>query len=312
MRTAYIDAMMRAAREDPSIFLLVGDLGFGVIEPFAQAYPDQFANAGIAEQNMTGMAAGLARSGYKVFTYSIANFTTLRCFEQIRNDVCYHDANVNVVSVGGGYAYGALSFTHHATEDLAVMRALPNMTVVAPADPQEAAQATLALINDPHPSYLRLNRAGDPPVHRSDITFELGKAIEVMAGSDVTLIGTEAIMGTVVEAADQLHAQGVSTRVLSMHTVKPIDQEALVRAANETSLLVTVEEHSIVGGLGSAVLESLTDAGVAPQVQRIGLCDRFVTTYGSQAYLREQAGLTATAIVDRVMSSIRTPSYTVV
>src|SRR5437667_4581521 len=165
MRSAFFDTLVRLAEDDERITLVVGDLGFGVIEPFARRFPDRFLNAGVAEQNMTGIGAGMALSGKVVFTYSIANFPTLRCLEQVRNDVCYHAADVKIVAVGGGFAYGSLGMTHHATEDLALMRALPGMVVVAPGDPIEVELATRAVVEHRGPCYLRLGRVGEPCVH---------------------------------------------------------------------------------------------------------------------------------------------------
>src|SRR5438876_9433678 len=188
MRAAFIRTLSELAEHDLRIKLIVGELGFGVVESFAERFPKQFLNAGVAEQNMTGIAAGMALSGKVVFTYSIANFPTLRCLEQVRNDVCYHNANVKIVAVGGGFAYGSLGATHHATEDLAIMRALPEMTVVAPGDPVEAEAATDAIAAHAGPCYLRLGRAGESRVHRASTDGQLGKAIEVRSGNDLALI----------------------------------------------------------------------------------------------------------------------------
>src|SRR6266403_2240554 len=190
MRGAFFGALTELAERDERIHLVVGDLGFGAVEPFASRFPDRFLNAGVAEQNMTGVAAGLALCGKVVFTYSIGNFPTLRCLEQIRNDVCYHQANVKIVAVGGGLAYGSLGMTHHATEDLAILRSLPGLKVVAPGDPVETRLAVRALVADPSPCYLRLGRAGEPALHAGDIDFAIGRAITVREGSDATLIST--------------------------------------------------------------------------------------------------------------------------
>ena len=200
--------------------------------------PKQFVNAGVAEQNMTGMAVGMALSGKIVFTYSIANFPTLRCLEQVRNDVCYHQADVKVVSVGGGFAYGSMGATHFATEDLGVMRMLPNLLVVAPGDPVETRHATRAVIERPGPCYLRLGKAGEPVVHKGEIDFELGKAIRVRDGGDVTLISTGGMLHNTVAAAVKLDAQGIHARVLSMHTLKPLDIEAVRAAAVDTGAIL--------------------------------------------------------------------------
>ena len=281
--------------------LVVGDLGFGVVEPFAERFPLQYVNAGVAEQNMTGIAAGLALSGKVVFTYSIANFPTLRCLEQVRNDICYHKANVKVVAVGGGFTYGSLGMSHHATEDLAILRVLPHMTVVAPGDPIEAAAATRAVIDQPGPCYLRLGRAGEPVVHRSEIDFKIGKAIQMSDGEDLTLISTGGILKTAVDIGDELRRQGTNTRVLSMHTVRPLDKRAVLTAARETRAMATIEEHSVLGGLGGAVAEILAEAdGANVSFTRIGVESAFAPTAGDQEYLRDVFGLSTDAAVERL------------
>jgi transketolase len=296
MRTAFFNALMAAAEKDDRINLMVGDLGFGVVEPFERRFPDRFINAGVAEQNMTGMAAGLALCGKIVFTYSIANFPTLRCLEQIRNDVCYHNANVKIVAVGGGFCYGSLGMTHHATEDLAILRSLPNMTVVAPGDPAETEKAVHALVNTPGPCYLRLGRAGEPDVHTEPFDFELGKAITMRQGADVTLLSTGGMLQTTVQAADRLAAEGITARILSMPTLKPLDCTAILAAAQETRSMLTIEEHSVIGGLGSAVSETLAESGIAIPFRRIGLASEFSCRAGSQEYLQQMHGLTPTHI----------------
>jgi len=306
MRTAFIQELFAIAQKDPRIVLMVGDLGFGVVTPFIERLPRQFVNAGVAEQNMTGMAAGMALSGKIVFTYSIANFPVLRPLEQIRNDVCYHNANVRIVAVGGGMAYGSLGPSHHATEDIAVMRAMPNMLVVAPGDPIEARLATRALVEYEGPAYLRLGRAGEPIVHRSEPHFALGKAIMVREGNDATLISTGGLLPEVMEAAERLAEHNVQVRVLSMHTVKPLDEEAVLAAARETSALFTVEEHSVVGGLGGAVAELLLEAGLFPaKFKRIGIRGGFSSKVGTQNYLREQYNLNALGIVNTVRDELK-------
>src|SRR5215469_15768510 len=259
MRGAFFHALTELAEQDERVHLIVGDLGFGVAETFARRFPSRFLNAGVAEQNMAGVAAGMALSGKIVFTYSIANFPILRCLEQIRNDVCYHNANVKIVAVGGGLAYGALGPSHHATEDLAIMRSLPRMVVVAPGDPVEAAAATRALAAHAGPSYLRLGRVGERNVHGGKVEFQLGKAIRVQDGSDLTLISTGGMLEIAVRVAGQLHSAGLYARVLSMHTISPLDREAVMLAARDTRAIFTLEEHSIAGGLGGAVAEVLAE-----------------------------------------------------
>jgi transketolase len=302
MRTAFIRTLTEVAAIDPRVMLVVGDLGFGVVTDFAQRFPRQFLNVGVAEQNMTGVAAGLALAGKTVFTYSIANFPTLRCLEQIRNDVCYHNANVVVVAVGGGFSYGALGMTHHATEDLAIMRALPQMTVIAPGDPLETQAATRIAATGIGPVYLRLGRAGEPSVHEETLRWSLGKALTVREGRDLTLISTGAMLKTAVSAGDLLAEHGFRARVLSMHTLKPLDTDAILAAARDTRLVVTVEEHSILGGLGGAVAEVLCEADM-PNVRfrRIGLASSFAKAVGDQDYLRRFHGLDAPSIASRVL-----------
>lgn len=307
MRTAFINELFTLAKQDPRIVLIVGDLGFGVVTPFMEHLPSQFLNAGVAEQNMTGMAAGMALSGKIAFTYSIANFPTLRCLEQVRNDVCYHNANVKVVSVGGGFTYGAMGATHHAIEDLAVMRALPGMLVVAPGDPIEARAATRAVIEHSGPCYVRLGKAGEPIVHPSSIDFELGKAIHMREGRDATLISIGGILQNTVRAAERLGKRGIETRVLSMHTLKPLDVEAVLAAARDTEAIFTIEEHSILGGLGTAVAEVLAEAeGVKAPLKRIGIPPAFSPHIGSQEYMQQCHGLTDEAIALTVAQTLQT------
>lgn len=304
MRTAFIRTLIDLARDNNRIFLVVGDLGYSVIEPFAQEFPDRFINSGVAEQNMTGIATGLALCGKIVFTYSIGNFATIRCLEQIRNDVCYHNANVKIVTVGGGLAYGALGVTHHATEGMAIMRALPNMTVIAPGDPVEAALATRAIVEQPGPSYLRLCKTGEPIIHKDTPDFQIGRAIMVRDGNDITLISTGGMLDNTLKAAEQLAKQGIQTRVLSMHTLKPLDTEAVLTAARETSGIMTIEEHSIIGGLGGAVAEVLAEAVNHVRFKRLGINDSFCLEVGSQEYLREVYSLSIDGIVRAVQTNL--------
>jgi transketolase len=307
MRGAFIDELTRLAADDARITLIVGDLGFGVVQKFAQAMPNQFVNAGVAEQHMTGLAAGMAMNGRIALTYSIANFPVVRCLEQIRNDVCYHNANVKIVAVGGGMAYGSLGMTHHATEDLAFMRAMPNLLVVAPNDPVEARLATRAVLAHDGPVYVRLGRQGEQPVHTSDPDFVLGRAITMREGTDLSIIVTGGLLLNSMQAAAVLEAEhGLKARVISMHTVKPLDEEAVLAAAKDTDAVFTVEEHSIIGGLGGAVAETLLERGVAPRVfRRIGLPgEKFSSKVGDQDYLRAEFGLDAAGIVKTISAAL--------
>lgn len=306
MRTAFVESLTEMAAKDPRITLVVGDLGFGVVQKFAERFPKQFINAGVAEQNMTGLAAGLAMAGRVVFTYSIANFPTLRPLEQIRNDVCYHNANVVVVTVGGGLAYGALGMSHHATEDISVMRSLPQMTVLAPGDPAEAQAATEKVAQGVGPVYLRLGRAGEPDVHTGPLTnFEIGKAITVREGADLTLMSTGGMLMTATKAADRLAADhGLAVRVVSMPSIKPLDTAAIIDAAQTTGGIVTLEEHSTIGGLGSAVAETMCDADLPSiRLRRLGLPSVYIKEVGSQEYLLKQYGLDADSVAMSVVET---------
>jgi transketolase len=299
MRDTFIKALHELAEREPRIFLITGDLGFGVLDKFSTERPHQFLNAGVAEQNMTGLATGLALEGRVVFTYSIANFPILRPLEQIRNDAAYHDANVNVVAIGGGFSYGQLGMSHHATEDLAIMRALPGLTVVSPGDLWETFHAVEALARAPGTTYLRLDKSNAGWTQRPDEQFVLGKARQLRDGDSLTIVVTGGILGTVLSAAETLAAEDIRCRVLSMHTIKPLDRDALVRAAKETGGILSVEEHVIDGGLGGAIAETLLDAGVAPRrFHRIGLRVGFSSIVGSQEYLRTAYGMDAGAIMD--------------
>lgn len=301
MRDSFIARLESLAAADPRVFLITGDLGFGVLDSYVRRFPRQFLNAGVAEQNMTGLAAGLALEGRIVFTYSIANFPTLRCLEQIRNDAAYHNASVKVVAVGGGFSYGTLGFSHHATEDLAIMRSL-GIPVVAPGCDWEAEEATTALVNTPGTCYLRLDRSSAGNTSRPGEEYSLGKARVVRAGGDVTLVSTGGILSVVREAAETLaRTHGIESRILSVHTVSPLDRDAIVSAARDTGGLITIEEHTLLGGLGSAVAECCADAGVFPRrFHRIGIQPDAPVVVGGQGYLRtlhrmDAPSITATA-----------------
>ena len=298
MRTAFIETLTEMAAKDPSLFLITGDLGFGVLVDFAARFPDQFLNVGVAEQNMTGVATGLAMTGRKVFTYSIANFTTLRCLEQLRNCVAYHELPVTAVAVGGGFSYGPLGFSHHATEDLAILRALPGLAVCSPGDKWETRELTRALIARGGPAYLRLDKMPADDTVLEEEAFELGKPRVVRPGYDVAILATGGVLGEALTAHEELKADGIDARVLSVHTLKPLDGGPIVDAATQTRGIVTVEEHARSGGLAGAVAEVLMDAAAPIEgFVRLGLDDQFTTVVGSQPYLRQRYGVASGAIV---------------
>ncbi len=296
MRTAFINTLCELAEQDERIWLLCGDLGYSVLEEFATRFPERYVNVGIAEQNMAGMAAGLAMSGKTVFIYSIANFPTFRCLEQIRNDICYHNANVKIVSVGSGYTYASQGYTHHGVEDIAVMRVLPNMTVIAPGDPVEAKLATKAISICDGPCYLRLGKAGEPIVHQTEPDFAIGKGLVLKEGADATLISTGGTLKMALEVWEQLQSQGYLFRLISMPTVSPADRALILDSARLTSKLITLEEHGI-GGLGTIVAEILAESGITTDFTALRLDRNPVKVAGSQAMLREKQGLNSERII---------------
>lgn len=304
MRDHVVGRITELAMADPRIILITGDLGFGVLNEFREKCAGQFINAGVAEQNMTGLAAGMAMEGFIVFTYSIGNFPTLRCLEQIRNDVCYHNANVNILAVGGGFSYGPLGMSHHATEDISIMRALPNMRVLAPSDPWQAAALVDSLVNVPGPSYLRIDKSSAGLERQRESDFDIGMARVLRTGSDVTIIGAGGILAECIDAADILSNSNVSAGVMELATIKPIDHDSISVVASNTSLVVTVEEHSIIGGLGGAVAEVMASEGCSAKLVRIGLNDIYSSVVGSQEYLRNYYRMDAAAIVERVSDAL--------
>ena len=303
MRNAFIQALTEVAEQDPRVVFLTADLGFKLFDDFARRCPGRFMNVGVAEANMVGTAAGLALEGKKPFIYSIVPFVTLRCLEQVRNDVCYHNVDVKLVGVGGGYSYGQNGPTHHALEDIAAMRAIPNLSVVCPGDPAETVAAVHALAQHDGPAYLRLGRAGEPKVHPAPVTFAHGRALELKPGTGVVLLSTGNMLSTAMQVAELLTQRDQPCGVVSMPYVKPLDRDALTRAAASASLLVTIEEHSLVGGFGSAVLEELSSLGLTARVRRFGAPDRFSSACGDQAFHREAAGLTPQAIAAAILDA---------
>ena len=301
MRDTFVRTLLEIAKKDRNVYIVTGDLGFGVLKPFWNELPNQIINAGIAEQNMTSIAAGLAMQGKIVYTYSIGNFPTLRCIEQIRNDCAYHNANVKVVCVGGGFVYGSLGMSHHATEDIAIMRALPDVTVLAPGDLVEAEAATKAIYETPGTCYLRLGRGGEKRIHEKLEGFKVGKAIEIQKGEKVAVLSTGAIFDEVDEACAELKKQGIVPTVYTFPTVKPIDKEVILECAKTCKAIVTVEEHNLSGGFGSAVAEVLAESDEAhAKLVRIALNDKYSSIVGSQKYLRKQYNIDAKAIVEKI------------
>lgn len=297
MRQALLSALKSYAKLDPSIFLVVGDLGHGVIDEFTREFPRQYINAGVAEQNMTGVAAGLAMNGKKVFTYSIANFPTLRALEQIRNDILYHGLPVTVVSVGTGFGYGVLGYSHHAIEDISIMRALPGLRVLSPSSDEEVREAVRQIVTVPQPTYLRLSK--DSKSKHSELeessSFDL-----VPRSEDRTLVLTVGSMhGAALEAVNRMsESEKKVFTVRSVWRLKPLELPDL--DFDGFSKIFTIEEHSLVGGFGSAVLEHLEGTPHIQKVSRIGIPEGLNHIVGSEAYLREACGLDALSLYKRL------------
>jgi transketolase len=299
VRNTFINELHKLAAKDPNIFLVVGDLGYSVVEKFAAELPNQYLNAGVAEQNMTGLAAGLSlASARNVFTYSIANFPTLRCFEQIRNDVCYHNANVKVVSVGSGLAYGTQGYTHYGVEDVGVMRTLPNMVIASPCDPLEATALAHMAATTYGPWYVRLGKNKEPHLHAGVPVLKIGEPIEIKSGRDGVILASGPITLEAVNAAKAL-APDLDVSVMSVPFLKPLSEAAIVRLAKQFPWMMTVEEHSQVGGLFSAVSDILVRAQLPqmPKIRGIYLPEK-LDKLGEQEFLRKHYGIDSSAIVN--------------
>jgi transketolase len=305
MRDSFVKTLIEIAKQDKTIELVTGDLGFGVLKPFWEQLPDQFTNAGIAEQNMTALAAGMAREGKNVFTYSIDNFPTLRCLEQIRNDCAYHQANVKIVCVGGGFSYGPLGMSHQATEDIACMRALPNVVVMSPGDAAEARICTQALAEYQGTAYLRLGRGGEKPIPGRIENYQIGKARCVYEGERIALFSTGAMYEEVQFAYEILIEKGYHPAVYTFPTIKPIDRELIERVSRDFDLIVTCEEHNVIGGVGSAGAEIMACMKLKKaSLACVGLPDTFASMVGDQTFLRNHYGMDGEAIADRVLRTL--------
>lgn len=301
MRNTFIKTLSELAETNPDIFLICGDLGYSVLEIFADKFPDRFLNIGIAEQNMMGVATGLSMEGYNVFTYSIGNFPTLRCMEQIRYDICYHNANVKVVAVGGGYAYGPLGVSHHTTEELGMLRTIPNLQVTSPGDPAEVAGVTKYFGSYKGPGYIRLNKTGEKIIHSEQINFTEPSAISIIANQNpIAICATGDMVGY---AHKYISEHSLKADLFSFPFVSPLDLPKVKIIGESYSKVITLEEHQLNGGFGSAIIEALNDLYAAgklnafPKVQRVGIPNQFVGYAGTQDFLREQAHLNLKNII---------------
>jgi len=304
MRKALVKALWELFEADESVYLLTADTGFHVFDEFKERFADRYVNAGVAESGMVGLAAGLAMQGKKVFVYGIVPFVTMRCFEQIRNDVCYPNLPVRVVGVGGGLTYGPAGMSHHSIEDIALMRALPNMTVICPGDPVEVTLAVKACGRLTGPCYLRIGKTGERIVHaQGPPSFEIGRGIQLRGGNDAAVISTGNMLATAVDVCDALAARGRQVALVSMHTVKPIDRALIADLVRRCHRLITIEEHSVIGGLGSAVAEVISEQALDARLCKFALPDAYCHQAGSQDYLRRSYNLSAEQIVRAVLGS---------
>lgn len=302
MRKTSLDMVHTLARRDPRVVFIGSDLGPGVLDDMKSEMPDRFFMEGVSEQNVIGMAAGLAMEGYVPYVNTIATFLTRRCFDQVAIDLCLQNLPVRLIANGGGLVYAPLGPTHLAIEDIAIMRALPNMTVVCPCDAEEMMRFMAQSADYPGPIYIRLAKGGDAVVSRTDNRFEIGRAIELRRMAEIAFVATGVMTQRALAAAELLAADGIAAGVLHMHTVKPLDIAALERAGTAARLIVTVEEHTLTGGLGGAVAEALADSMEypSPRLLRLGIPDMFPKTYGSQEEMLETFGLNPEGIAAKV------------
>lgn len=305
MRNAFAQQLTELARQDERLVLLSGDIGNRLFDDLKAKCPDRFFNCGVAEANMIGVAAGMAMSGLRPVCYTITPFITYRCLEQIRIDVCYHHVPVVIVGTGAGLSYASLGATHHSCEEMGMLRLLPGLAVLAPADAMEVRGALKAAVNHPHPVYIRIGKKGEPVIHKTEPEFQIGRAISIREGKDVCLLSAGNMLAVALETADLLAAQSVSAKVVSFHTIKPLDEAALAEVFTRFKLVVTVEEHSILGGLGGSVAEWLADHSPAKaRLLRCGTADEFLHETAEQEEAREHFGLTAAAMAARITQSL--------
>jgi len=288
LRTAFIDTLRELARIDDRIFLLTADMGYSVFETFRDEFPDRFLNTGIAEQNTIGIAAGLASRGKIVFVYSIIPFVTMRCFEQVRLDLAYNFMNVKLVGVGAGLTYGPLGSSHHALEDIAIMRSLPDMTVLCPGDPIETRELIKRSYEYEGPVYIRLGKNGEPKIHPDETRIEIGKSITVLEGNDLALITTSNMLETGKKWVEEWKQDGVNVSLISMPSLKPFDSSTVKNLIDKEIPIITLEEHSVIGGLGSIISQVIATTGKPVKFQQIGINDKFSHVVGGHEFQRKK------------------------
>jgi transketolase len=303
MKSAFIRTLEKAAYVNDDIFLLTADLGFNQFDRFRDSFPGRFINVGIAESNMIGIAAGLALSGKNVYCYSIIPFLIMRSLERIRVDLCQPDLNVKLIGAGGGLVYGCEGMTHHAIEDIAIMRCLPNMSVVVPADAMEVEATIRESVEHKGPLFIRIGREGEPRVHHSIPEFKIGRGLSVTKeGRDICIFTTGTILYVAVDVCKMLLNEGLNVSLISMHTVKPLDNDIIKLYAGSSKAIFTIEEHSIIGGLGSAASDILMELNYKGLFRKIGLPDEYCKYIGRQDYLLKQYNLTPEKIKDFILA----------
>jgi transketolase len=306
MRNAFAQELTAIASEDKRVILLSGDIGNRLFDEFKKVAPDRFYNCGVAEANMTGVAAGMALMGLRPITYTIAPFAVVRCIEQIRIDLCYHNVPVIIAGTGAGLSYAELGPTHHSCDDIGLLRMFPNMTIICPCDPLEVRLALRVAMRHDGPIYLRLGKKGEAAIHKSTPDFKIGRSITIREGRDICILSTGNAVSLALSVADDLHRRGISARVENVHTIKPLDTELLESVSRQYGVIVTIEEHSLIGGLGSAVSEWITDnAGQNVKLLRFGTDDSFLPHVGSQDYARGYYGLSVSNISNRIFHVLK-------
>lgn len=301
MRNAFADEITKLARENEKVVLLSGDIGNRLFNKYKEVADDRFFNCGIAEANMTSVAAGLALSGFRPVTYTITAFNTIRCLEQIKLDVCYHDVPVIIVGTGSGLSYADLGSTHHSCDDISLLKSIPGIKIVCPADAVEVRLALREALKQDAPVYIRLGKKNEPVIHETEPDFVIGKSIPIVKGEDVCILSTGNILPVVLDAQKLLAKQNISCEVVNFHTVRPLDEAALTAAFDRFKLVVTVEEHYLTGGLGSSIAEWMIDNQIIKTpLLRIGIPDMFLKKAGPQDYARKKVGLTPEAISQKI------------
>jgi len=306
MRNAFADEVFKLAGADERVVMLSADIGNRLFDKYKAAYPDRFHNCGVAEANTISLAAGLASCGLRPICYTITPFITARCFEQIKVDVCYHEMPVMIVGTGSGLSYASLGATHHSLDDIALLRTLPTMQVLAPADAMELRSCLRAALASRQPTYIRIGKKGEPVIFPEPPAFAFGKWNVLRAGETVALLSAGNTLSLALEIADRLKGEGIGAGVQSCASVKPLDEEALRRAFSGQKVVVTLEEHGLIGGFGAAVAEWLVDRAERPPARllRCGTGDHYLHDAGEQEHARAAYGLNAGPITDRIMQAL--------